>query len=82
MHTGEAMKKVMFAIIFILVPISLLSQEIVEKIEIVGNERITRETILYYISSNEGDLYNEELLKRDFKVLWSIWKIFPLTKEP
>ncbi len=70
-HTGKVMKRAMFVIVFILIPISLLSREIVEKIEIVGNERITRETILYYISSNEGDNYNEELLRRDFRVLWS-----------
>jgi outer membrane protein insertion porin family len=43
----------------------------VEKIEIVGNERVTRETILYYLSAKEGDFYNNELLKRDFRVLWS-----------
>jgi len=43
----------------------------VEKIEIVGNERVTRETVLYYLSSREGDLYSEELLRRDFRTLWS-----------
>jgi len=47
------------------------AQEILEKIEIVGNERVSRETILYYLSSKEGDYYNEEQFKRDFKVLWS-----------
>jgi len=49
----------------------LWGQETVEKIEIIGNERVTEETILYYLSSREGDYFNEELLRRDFKVLWS-----------
>lgn len=65
------MKKIILAIIFIFMPLSLLSQELVEKIEIEGNERVTRETILYYLSSREGDYYNKELLRQDFKVLWS-----------
>jgi len=43
----------------------------VEKIEIIGNERVTEETIRYYLSSREGDYFNKDLLRRDFKVLWS-----------
>lgn len=52
-------------------PLLLFGQEIVEKIEIVGNERVSRDTVLYYLSSKEGDYYNEEQLRSDFRVLWS-----------
>ncbi|TET25346.1 MAG: outer membrane protein assembly factor BamA, partial [Candidatus Aminicenantes bacterium] len=65
------MKKIVLVLLFACLPLSLFAQEIVEKIEILGNERITRETILYYLSSREGDHFNEDLLRRDFRVLWS-----------
>ena len=32
---------------------------------------MTQETILYYLSAREGDYFNEDLLKKDFRVLWS-----------
>jgi len=47
------------------------AQEIIEKIEIVGNDRVTPETILYYVSSRENGYFNEEQIQRDFRVLWS-----------
>ncbi|MDD8031908.1 MAG: outer membrane protein assembly factor BamA [Acidobacteriota bacterium] len=50
---------------------TLSAQQIIEKIEIIGNNRIPPDTIIYYLSSREGDYYNKALLKRDFKVLWS-----------
>lgn len=67
------MRNVAAILLFIvfLLPVFLSAQEIIEKIEIIGNERVTRDTILYYLSSREGDYYNPELLQRDFKILWS-----------
>ncbi len=65
------MKKIILIIIFLTTPLFLFGQDVLEKIEIIGNERVTRETILYYLSSKEGDYFNEELLRRDFRVLWS-----------
>lgn len=52
-------------------PLVIFGQEIIEKIEIEGNERVTNETILFYLSSKDGDYYSEELLGKDLKVLWS-----------
>ncbi len=65
------MKRLTFILILGLLPLFTFGQEVVEKIEIVGNDRVTRETIIYYLSSREGEYFNENLLKRDFKVLWS-----------
>lgn len=65
------MRKYFLFLFLFTLPLLLLGQEIVEKIEIIGNERVTRETILYYLSSREGDYLNEDLLRRDFRVLWS-----------
>jgi outer membrane protein insertion porin family len=52
-------------------PSVLAAQDVVEKVEIVGNERVTAETVLYYLTVREGDLYNAEQFHRDFRVLWS-----------
>lgn len=65
------MRKLILVLVFLTIPLFLYPQDVVEKIEIVGNEKVTRETILYYLSSREGDYFSEELLKRDFRVLWS-----------
>ncbi|MEE8603994.1 MAG: POTRA domain-containing protein, partial [Candidatus Aminicenantaceae bacterium] len=65
------MKKFIFVLIFSFLPLFMFGQDVVEKIEIVGNDRVTRETIMYYLSSREGEYFNDNLLKRDFKVLWS-----------
>ncbi len=65
------MKKVLPLLILLCLPLFLQGQETIERIEIIGNEHITRETVLYYIQSSEGNLYSEEMLKRDFKNLWS-----------
>lgn len=57
--------------ILLFLPAFLSAQELVERIVIEGNERITNETIIYYLSSREGDYYDPELLKSDFRVLWA-----------
>lgn len=64
------MKKLVFGLLSLLFPLFLFGQEVIEKIEIYGNDRVTRETILYYLSSREGGYFNEEILKKDFRVLW------------
>ncbi len=54
-----------------LLPLTLFGQTVVEKIEISGNQRVTKETIQYYLSSRVGDFYSPEILRKDFKVLWA-----------
>jgi outer membrane protein insertion porin family len=70
-YKERAMKRLIFGLIFSLLPLFMFGQDVVEKIEIVGNDRITRETIMYYMTSREGEYFNENLLRRDFKVLWA-----------
>ena len=65
------MKKVIRLLFFLFLPLLLFGQEMIEKIEIVGNDHVTRDTVLYYLSSREGNPYSEELLRKDFKVLWA-----------
>ena len=63
-------KKICF-VILVFLPLFLWGQEKVEKIEIQGNDRVTKETILYYLSSREGDYFSREIIRDDFRVLWS-----------
>ena len=65
------MKKAFMTVFFLFFSLVLCGQEVVERIEIIGNERVTEETVMYYISSREGDYFNEDLLRRDFRTLWS-----------
>ena len=65
------MKKFFWLALLLALPVFAAAQERVEKIEVSGNERVTRETVLYYLSTREGDFYSEEVLKKDLKVLWS-----------
>ncbi len=44
-------------------------QVLIEDVEIRGNRRIPRETILFYIQSKPGDRYDQELVRRDFQAL-------------
>jgi outer membrane protein insertion porin family len=70
-YKESRMKKVILSLILLIFPALMFGQETIEKIQIEGNDRVTPETILYYLSSREGDYFNEDLLKRDFRVLWS-----------
>ncbi|MBM3305706.1 MAG: outer membrane protein assembly factor BamA [Candidatus Aminicenantes bacterium] len=65
------MKKAVLALLLLALPGLLAAQEVLEKIEIVGNDRVTTETILYYLSAREGNFYSDSQLRRDFRVLWS-----------
>lgn len=74
------MKKVLILlqIIIVFAGLSVYAQDnttepekYVERIEVKGNNRITTETIIYYMETREGDLYNERTLKNDFQALWN-----------
>ena len=49
----------------------LLAQtgDLIEKVEVRGNHRIPQDTILYYIMSRPGDLYDYDKVLMDFKAL-------------
>jgi outer membrane protein insertion porin family len=44
---------------------------IIDRIEFVGNRRIRSDTLKARIFSRDGDVYNEETLRRDFQALWN-----------
>ena len=43
---------------------------VIERIEILNNQFLQRETLQFYISSKPGDPYDERKLREDFKRLW------------
>ncbi len=65
------MKKLALALLAALIPLSAWGQEMIERIDIIGNDRVTKETIMYYLASREGDYFNADLLRKDFRVLWA-----------
>ena len=46
-------------------------QYIIDRIEFTGNRRVRTDTLKARIFSREGDVYNEETLRRDFQALWN-----------
>jgi outer membrane protein insertion porin family len=70
-YKEQIMKKLWLILFGMLLPLAAFGQELIERIDIAGNERVTKETIMYYLSSREGDYFSEDLLKKDFRVLWS-----------
>src|SRR5689334_7799134 len=47
-------------------------QRIVENVDIIGNRRMHKDDILYYIQTRTGDVYNEEQVQRDYQTLLSL----------
>jgi outer membrane protein insertion porin family len=43
---------------------------VVEAIEVANNQFLSRETLLYYVTTKAGDPYDEPRLKDDFRRLW------------
>jgi len=47
-------------------------QRLVENVDIIGNRRLRKDDILYYIQTRPGDVYNEETVQRDYQTLLSL----------
>jgi outer membrane protein insertion porin family len=52
-------------------PAAAQQPAIIERIEFIGNRRVRNDTLKARIFSREGDVYNEETLRRDFQALWN-----------
>ena len=46
-------------------------QSVIDRIDFIGNRRVRSDTLKARIFSREGDVYNEETLRRDFQALWN-----------
>jgi outer membrane protein insertion porin family len=65
------MRKKIIICFLVLVLSPLISTETIEKILLVGNQKVSRDTVLFYMKSKENGLYSEALLREDFKNLWN-----------
>ena len=64
------MLKKMPWLVMMILSAQLLCADIIEKIQIEGNRKVSRETIQFYMKSREGGIYDPEKLKEDFQALW------------
>src|SRR5690349_3991724 len=44
-------------------------QRVVENVDIIGNRRLRKDDILYYIQTRPGDPYNVDQVQRDYETL-------------
>ncbi|HEX6718462.1 MAG TPA: outer membrane protein assembly factor BamA [Pyrinomonadaceae bacterium] len=47
-------------------------QRLVENVDIIGNRRLRKDDILYYIQTRPGDVYNVDTVQRDYQTLLSL----------
>ena len=47
-------------------------QRVVENVDIIGNRRLRKDDILYYIQTRPGDPYSEAAVQRDYETLLSL----------
>src|SRR5687767_12313683 len=52
--------------------IAQTQQRLVENVEVIGNRRLRKDDILYYIQTRQGDVYSEEAVQRDYQTLLSL----------
>jgi outer membrane protein assembly factor BamA len=64
------LKKTPWLVLMILAA-QMLCSETIEKIQVEGNRKVSRETIQFYMKSREGGVYDAQKLKEDFQSLWA-----------
>ncbi|MCU0275339.1 MAG: outer membrane protein assembly factor BamA [Acidobacteria bacterium] len=64
------MQKKMPWLVMMVLGAQFLCADIIEKIQVEGNRKVSRETIQFYMKSREGGVYDPQKLKDDFQALW------------
>jgi outer membrane protein insertion porin family len=57
-------------LVMVLLGAQFLGADIIQKIQVEGNKKVSRETIQFYMKSREGGIYDAQKLKDDFQALW------------
>jgi outer membrane protein insertion porin family len=47
-------------------------QRLVENVDVIGNRRLRKDDILYYVQTRQGDPYNVDQVQRDYQTLLSL----------
>ncbi len=61
---------ILLAVLLFCALIVPVNAQLIEKIEIEGNQKVSRDTIQFYMKSRPGGAYNRERLQEDFRALW------------
>ncbi|MDD8013825.1 MAG: outer membrane protein assembly factor BamA, partial [Acidobacteriota bacterium] len=64
------MLKKMPWLVLLVLGAQFLCADVIEKIQIEGNRKVSQETIQFYMKSREGGIFDPQRLKEDFKTLW------------
>ena len=64
------MKKQVGVLVLILLLCGLARAATIDQIDIRGNRKVSRDTILFYMKSSPGGPLSRDILQRDFKSLW------------
>ncbi len=64
------MRKIILILITILVSGFFLSSDVIKRIVIEGNKKVSKDTFLFYIKSKVNTEYSPEQLRKDFQILW------------
>ena len=54
---------------------------VIERVEILNNRYLQKETLLFYVSTKPGDRFDEERLRKDFRRLWDTGFLDDLSLE-
>ena len=72
MYNNEVfMKKLVGALLLILLLSGLVQAATVDEIRIQGNRKVSRDTILFYMKAKPGGPLSAEMLRQDFQSLWN-----------
>ncbi len=70
------------ALAAVALPRTALAQDaLIEDIEVNGNRRIPRETVLYSVQSKPGDIYSEAAVRRDFQAVIGMGVFDPMAAK-
>ncbi|MEN8153565.1 MAG: outer membrane protein assembly factor BamA [Acidobacteriota bacterium] len=64
------MRKTFLIILIFLSATLFLTSDVIKKIVIEGNKKVSRDTFLFYIKSKVDGEYSPDVLRKDFLILW------------
>ncbi len=64
------MKTISIILVLIYIFTSSLLPSDIKKIEVVGNKKVSKDTVIFYMKSRVNGEYSPEILRGDFKTLW------------
>lgn len=64
------MRKISLLIMLIFLSVFMLSSDVIKRIVIEGNKKVSKDTFLFYIKSKVDREYTPDQLKKDFRTLW------------